>query len=218
MLFFFFGTIAFISKIFFSPPNLSVKIVKSDINYPAKINNKYLEIYNYIQDSTDNSYMKEASIELLNYLIKTQQQRIIYITNNTDKTIKSLNLRYLNVVSLTSSSVSSSYLVENEKNRFIENMSFEENSGIIYFKESTDIPQKGDLKIYLWGQFIDDLNSVSVIYDGGQAKIEYSTTVTGLKAIVAEHISSILFFLFATFIIIYYLQTRMYAVDKKNIS
>jgi len=216
MLIFFIGSVVTIAKIFFSPPDLSIKIDKSDINYPSNINNKYLEIYNYIQDSTTNSYMEESAIELLDYLIKTRQQRIISIINNTNKSIRELTIRQLNVVLLTSSNISSSYLTEHEKEEILANMSFEKSSGIVYFKEPIILPPEGELKIYLWGQFVDDSNSVSAIYDGGQAKLEYSKTFSGFKAVFAENISPILFLLIVTFIIIYYAQTKKYVIDKKN--
>lgn len=201
-----------------SPRHLIVKVEKEDINYPASINDKYLKIYSYIQDSTKNVDLKNNSIKLFNYLIKTKQQWNFTIKNRTKKVIKGINLRLLNVKNLTSSAVSSSYLLEDEKDKMLKNILFEKNSGIIYLKDAVDLPPYGELNIYLWGEFLDWMNTLSVTYDEGVAKIEYNKTFSGIKAVIGEYSSVIFITLIATFVLIYYLQLKKYGFYKKNIS
>ena len=125
----------------------------------------------------------------------------LYTKNNTNKTIKSINIRYTNVRDLTSWAVSSSYLLEDEKDNLLKNILFQKVSGIIYLKDAVNLPPNGDLKIYLWGEFnpYDWDESLSVDYDGGVAKIEYNKSFYGLKAIIAEYFFEILVFIIMTF-------------------
>ena len=206
-------------KLLFSPPDLIVKVDKENINYPSSINNTYLDIYNYVQDSTHNANLKVKSTELLNYLFKTQHQRILDIRNNTNKIIKSVNIRFMNVRGLTSWSVSSSYLLENEIDKLLKNILFEKSSGIVYFKDAVDLPPSGDLKLYLWGEFNNNdwIESLLVDYDGGSAKIQYNKSFSGLKAVMAEYSFEFFLFLIATFILIFHLQTKKYVNPKKNL-
>jgi len=218
MLAFFIGGFISIYKLFFSPPDLSVKIENETINYPASINNRYADVYSYIQDSIKNEEIKSKAVDVYQYLIKTKQQRSLEIKNNTNKTIKSLNIRMTNVRDLTSWAVSSSFLLEEEKEKLLKNIDFQKTSGIIYLKDAVDIPPSGDLTIYLWGEFNpydwDDVLSIS--YDGGTAKIEYSKTYSGLKAILAEYFFEIMVFILVTFIFVFYLQTQKYVSSKEN--
>lgn len=217
MLVFFIGGFITLYKLLFSPPDLTVKIEKENINYPASINNKYISLFNYVQDSTNDLDLKRKSTEVYQYLIKTKHQRSLEIINNTNRTIKTINIRMSNVRDLTSWAVSSSYLLEEEKDKLLKNILFQENSGIIYLKDAVDLPPNGSLKIYLWGEFIDHswLETLSVDFDGGAAKIEYSKSFSGLKALFAEYFFEIIFFIIITFIIVYLLQIKKY-VDIKE--
>lgn len=220
MIAFFIGGFVSLYKILFSPPDLLVRIEKENINYPSSINDSYIDIYTYIQDSSNVADVKTKSVEVYNYLIKTKHQRVIEIKNNTNKTIKSINIRYTNVRDLTSWAVSSSYLLEDEKDNLLKNILFQKVSGIIYLKDAVNLPPNGDLKIYLWGEFnpYDWDESLSVDYDGGVAKIEYNKSFYGLKAIIAEYFFEILVFIIMTFGVVYHLQIRNYAANKENTS
>lgn len=218
MIAFFLAGIISIYKLLFSPPDLLVKVEKETINYPATINDKYLEVYSYIQDSTKNSDIKEKSLDVYRYLIKTKHYRHLEIINNTNKTIKSINIRISNVKSLNSWAVSSSYLLEDEKDKVLKNILFQENSGIIYLKDAVNLPPNGDLYFYLWGEFLDFdwSENLMVDYDGGGAKIEYSKSYSGYKAVVADYFFEIMFFLILTFAFVYILQISKYANTKKD--
>lgn len=217
-----FFIVGFISiyKILFSPPDLLVRVAKENINYPSSINDSYEDVYTYIQDSSHTVDVKSKSIEVYNYLIKTKHQRVIEIKNNTNKTIKSINVRYTNVRDLTSWAVSSSYLLEDEKKNLLENILFQKGSGIIYLKDAVNLPPNGDLKIYLWGEFnpYDWDESLNVDYDGGVGKIEYNQSFYGIKAIIAEYFFEIFIFIILTFVVVYHLQIKNYAANKKGSS
>jgi hypothetical protein len=200
------------------PRHIVVKVDKENINYPASINDKYIKIYNYVNDSTNNEDLKNNSNELFDYLIKTKDQWNIDIKNNSKKTIKGIHLRLLNVSSLTSSAVTSSYLLEEEKNNMVKNLIFDKVSGIIYLKDAVDLPPFGELKISLWGEFYNWMNTLNVNYEDGEAKIEYIKTFSGLKAVIGQFSTTIFITLIATFILIYYLQLKKYGIHKKNIS
>lgn len=218
MIVFFMAGFISIYKILFSPPDLLVRIEKENINYPSSINNTYADIYEYIHDSTNENLIKSKAVQVYEYLVQTRHQRVIEIINNTDKTIKSINIRYTSVRNLTSWAVSSSFLLEEEKDKLLENILFQKASGIIYLKDAVTLPPNGDLKIYLWGEFnpYDWDESLTVDYDGGVAKIEYNKSFSGYKAIIAEYFFAIFILIFLTFILVYHLQIRNHVANKKN--
>lgn len=219
MVAFFIGSFITIYKVLFSPPDLIVNVQKENINYPNSINEEYIDLYSFIQDSSKNATLKDKSLIVYNYLIKTKSQRVLDINNNTNKTLKAINIRMTSVRDLTSWAISSEFLLEQEKDKLMKNVTFQNESGIIYLKDAVDLPPKGALKIYLWGDFdpYDWNESLIVDYDGGKARVENMKTFTGIKAILAEYFFEVFFFVFVTFCLIYYLQIRKY-VNKKDTS
>ncbi|NOU47195.1 MAG: hypothetical protein HOO86_09050 [Bacteroidales bacterium] len=218
MIVFIIGGFISIYKILFSPPELLVRIEKENINYPSSINKTYVDIYEHIQDSTDNKSLKSKALQVYDYLVQTKQQRVIEIINNTDRSIKSINIRYTSVRKLTSWAVSSSYLLENEKDKLLKNILFQKASGIVYLKDAVNLPPNGNLKIFLWGEFnpYDWDEALTVDYDGGAAKIEYNKTFSGYKAILAEYFFEIFIIIILTFILVYHLQIRNHVANKKT--
>jgi len=209
-----------LSKFLFSPPELIVKVEKDNINYPSTVNDKYVDIYSFIQDSVRNDTLKSYSVAVYQYLIKTKHQWILEVQNNSNKTIRAINVRLSNVKSMTSCAVSSSYLLEEEKQRLLNNLTFQKQSGIIYLKDGVNLPPKGDFKIFLWGEFNEFswIESLIVDYDGGSAKIEYPQSFTGLKAFIAEYFFEIFIFVLLTFSIVYILQLKSHVSTEKNTS
>lgn len=218
MLVFFIGGFIAILKIFFTPPDLLVKVTKEEINYPSSINEQYMDLFSFVQDSSKSEQTKSQSLEVYNYLLKTKSQRILEIQNNTKNSIKGINIRMTSVKSLTSWAVNSEYLLEQEKDKLMKNIVFQDNSGIIYLKDAVNLPPSGTLKIYLWGDFdpLEWNESLIVDYDGGQAKIENSKTFSGLKAILAEYFYEIMIIVILTFILIYILQIQKNETPKKD--
>lgn len=218
MIVFFIGGGVGIYKFLFAPSDITVKVINENINYPSSINEDYMEIYDYLSDSINNNEIKNKAITIYDYLIKTKQQKILHIKNNTNRTIKSINIRETSVRNLISWAVSSEYLLDDEKNKLLKNIVFEKSSGIIYLKNAVDLPPDGDLKFYLWGEF-NPYNwdeSLTVTYDGGTADIEYNRSFSGFQAIIAEFYFPIFLFLLITFIIVYFLLISKYVDNKAN--
>jgi len=218
MVVFFLGGFMFIYKILLAPPDLLVTIQKENINYPSSIDKEFLDIYSYIQESAEEDNLKMAAANTYSYLLKTKQQWIIEVKNNTNKTIRSINIRLPNVRNLTAWGVSSSYLLENEKDKLMGNIDFQKASGIIYLKDAVNLPPNADLKILLWGEFLDYSwdESLIVNYDGGIAKIEIPKKFTGINSIVAEYFFELFLFIVLTFVLVYILQIKKYADNKKD--
>lgn len=205
MLAFLWGIIFTSYKLIARPPGLSVAINKEIINYPSKINNEIIDVYNHFKNSEDNKQIKASIFKLYNYLINTQDYWGITISNNSSKIIRDINIRILNVSDLTSWGVSSNYLLDKEKQKIIDNVSFNESSGIINLKNSVTLPPEASLCIHLWGAF-DEFNfseNVFVIHDGGTGKIIKTAEVSGLEAFIANSAGEILFLLIFIFLIVY---------------
>jgi hypothetical protein len=217
LIFFLFGFIS-ITKFLLAPPDVLVTVKKENINYPSSINENYSELFAFIQDSTKNEKAKNISFIVYNYLIKTKNQWTLEIQNNTGKKIKSINIRMSNVKDLTSRATSSSFLLDEESQKLLNNITFQEKSGIVYFKDAVDLPPNASLKIYLWGEFnnYDWMESLVVDYEDGVAKIEYPETFIGWKAIVANYFLEIILFIMITFIVIYMLQIKKYVNPKET--
>lgn len=220
MLLFFIGIFITAYSFIFSPPNLSVQVKQENIEYPSSINKAYETIYSYIADSIEDVNLKASSARVYSYLLETKHQKSIRISNNTASTIHSINIRQPNVRNLVSWAVSSSFLLEEEKNKVIQNILYQEKTGIIYLKDAVNLPPKGNLTIYLWGDFgynWDD-SSLTVDYDGGNGVIEYTKELTGFDAAFSDYYYIILVAIIITFIIIYFSLIDKYVNNKENSS
>jgi hypothetical protein len=100
----------------------------------------------------------------------------------------------------------------------VKNINFDKVNGIIDLKDNVDLPPNDELKIFLWGEFLESMNNLIVNYEDGEAKIEYVKTFSGIKAVFGEFSSVIFITLIATFVLVYYLQLEKYGIYKKNIS
>jgi hypothetical protein len=60
------------------------------------------------------------------------------------------------------------------------------------------------------------MNALKVNYEDGEARIEYSTKFSGVKAVIGQFSSIIFVTLIGTFILIYYLQLKKYGLFKEN--
>ena len=218
MIVFFMGGAFGVYKFLFAPSDVTVKVVNENINYPSSINEDYVAIYTYLSDSIKDENLERKAVAVYEYLIKTKQQKILHIKNNTNKTIRSINIRENGVRNLISWAVSSEHLLDDEKNKLLKNITFEKSSGIVHLKDAVDLPPNGDLKFYLWGEFnpYSWNESLVVTYDGGTADIEYNKTFSGFQAVIAEFYFPIFLFLLLTFIIVYLLLINKYVDNKEN--
>jgi hypothetical protein len=219
LIFFLVGFIS-IAKLIFSSPDLLVTVSKENINYPSSINEDYSDLFKFIQDSTDNENIQYISMNVYSYLNKTKHQWVLDINNNSSKTIKAINVRLSNVTNLTSWGVSSSYLLNDERKRLMNNIIHQDASGIVYFKDAVDLPPKANLKIYLWGEFnnYDWIESIHIDHENGTAKLEYPESFYGYRVVVANYFFEIFIFLILTFSLIYYLQINNYVTSKEDSS
>ena len=64
----------------------------------------------------------------------------------------------------------------------VKNINFDKVNGIIDLKDNVDLPPNDELKIFLWGEFLESINNLIVNYEDGEAKIEYVKTFSGIKA------------------------------------
>jgi hypothetical protein len=215
MLIFFIAGFFSLAKFILSPPDVLVTVKKENIHYPSSINQDYAKLYQYIQDSTKSSQVQNLSYEVYKYLNNTKTQWILDIQNNTDHKIKSINIRMSDVSDLTSKGVSSEFLLDEETEKLLQNLIFQKNTGILYLKDGVDLPPNGTLKISLWGEFnnYDWIESLSIDYENGTAKIEYPKLFVGWKALVANYFLEIFIFIIATFVLIYYLLVKKYVVS-----
>ncbi len=198
-------------KIIINPPDLSIKIKKDLIDYPSSINLKMIELNNFLLDSLKNKKMKQNLSEVYGYMIKTKHHWEVEITNETENYIRDVSLRINNVGDLTSYGVVSQTLLEEETNKILRSLYYEESSGIVFLKEFASLPPKSSIKLILWGEFNDYSleEPVIVSYDGGVGKYEKTITIDGFKAYLAEYLYQILLLLFFVFIFVF-----RYAVKK----
>lgn len=205
MIVFIIGLLFTTYSILIRPSGLTVSIDKEEINYPSKINNEIIKTYKYIENSNENLEIKSSIIKLYNYLINTQDYWKITISNNSSKSIDNINIRILNVSDLTSWGISSDYLIDDEKQKIMESLSYIESSGIINLRNSINLPPETTLCIYLWGVFeeFSFKTNVFVVHDGGTGKIIKTEEVSGIRAFIANSAIEILILLILIFLVVY---------------
>lgn len=210
MIIFFIGIFITSYKILVKSPELSVNVSKENINYPNSINEHYNKVYDSFMKLNPDSTLKVDANTVFSYLLKTKQNWIIRLKNETDKTLEKVNLRIINVSDITSWAISSDYLLEEEKTKVLGKVKFQESSGVVYLSDFVNLPPNSSMSLYLWGKFDESLwnDNIIVTYDGGVGIIEKSIEVTGFKAYLVDYFFEIMFFLLLIFCIVYLYKVR----------
>lgn len=210
MIIFFVGIFITSYKILVKSPELSVYVSKENINYPNSINENYSKVYDSFMQLNPDSKLKVDAITVYNYLLKTKQNWIVRLKNETDKTIEKVNLRVINVSDITSWAISSDYLIEKEKKKVLEKVKFQESSAVVYLSDFVSIPPNSSMSLYLWGKFDESLwnDNILVTYDGGVGIIEKSIEVTGFKAYLVDYFFELMFFLLLVFCLVFLYTIR----------
>ena len=204
MIIFFVGLFITSYKILVKSPKLSVFVSKENINYPNSINENYSKVYDSFMKGNPDSDLKVEANTVYSYLLKTKQNWIIRLKNETDKTVEKVNLRIINVSDITSWAVSSDYLLEEEKKEVLDKVKFQKSSGVVYLSDFVNIPPNSSMSLYLWGKFDESPwnDNIIVTYDGGVGIIEKRIEVTGFKAYLVDYCSEIMFFLLLLFCLV----------------
>lgn len=205
MIIFFVVSFLGVYKFVVRPPDLGVDIKREEVNFPNKINNEFSKVYKYLSDSSKNQGVISSAANVYLYLTNTDNFWSLTLTNETDKAIEKIRFRITNVSSLNSWGVSSSFFLDSEQNRIMQNISYQDKSGIIYLDKIDELPAKASLTIYLWGKMpklsLDD--NVFVDYSGGSARPSKQIEVSGFKAYLVDYIYEILFLIFLIFTAVY---------------
>ena len=219
MMIFFIGSFWSVAKFFFSKSDFEVIIDKEAINYPSNLNENFHQLNEYLIDSTKNGKAIFLSDDLSKFLLKTKDEMIIQLNNNSNKTLKGVQIKIINVVALTSKAISSSYMNEKENNALFDNLIFDEANGIVTISNAITIPPKENLKIFLWGDFYEsESESIIANYEDGDAKMNYQTRVTGWQAFISNYFIEIFLLIAISFALIHFLMIRKYKNGKTNYS
>jgi len=212
---FFLGATIWGYKIIVRSPELSVKVLKQNVNYPNSIHKHYLDIHEYLKNQDLDKELRTSSNTVFDYLLRTKHNWEITITNETDVSLEKLNLRIINVSERTAWAVSSDFLLEEEEKEVLKKVKFQKSSGVIYLKDFVNIPPRNSIIVYVWGKFDESFwqDNIIVTYDGGNGVIEKSIGVIGFKAYIVEYFYEIFLLIFIVFSIVYHFSVR---IKKEN--
>ena len=155
------------------PHDLSVFINRQEVNFPSSINEKYLRVYNFIGDSCKDSTIISNAIETYQYLQNTNNFWIITLHNETSKSIKGIFLRITNVSSLSAWAVNSNFMTDEERDKLMKSLNFQQNNGVVNLNKIEFLPPQREIKIYIWGKLSSltlDQNLI-VSYEDGDAHV-----------------------------------------------
>ncbi|NHE59960.1 hypothetical protein [Cyclobacterium plantarum] len=212
----FIGAYALIIK----PSDLQVILKKEKIDYPVSINQEFLELNRYVLENCPTDETKLLSVSISNYLLKTKDHWIVKLINKSNKYISGLEVRIPNTKLLTSYGISSNFLLEEEKDKFLEKIDFQDKSGIVYIKPEIEIPSNSNIEIYLWGDFTDFNwgENIHVKYSGGEGKLQREVISTGFKAYITEFYIEIFLVLLIIFLLTYSVGIKLNEANIKKIS
>jgi hypothetical protein len=183
----FFGTLLLVSYNYIvSPTDLHVTVTTDRMNYPASIGKSYDEIYRAIkaQDA-----LSSEALNVYRFLVNTTECKRIVLRNVGASSLKDVKFRYINADDLTGWSISSDFLTSDEEETLKRNLMYDDRAGVVYIKNSLNIPTKSQVNIVLWGSFKEDLFERDVVasYDAGDASFEKQYLLTGLKGYLVNY-------------------------------
>ncbi len=221
MVFFFITSIISLFSLLSSPKDLGVEVSYEKINLPSTLQDSYNNVFNYIQQNSDDNAIKQNTTVLYKYLIDTQEQKTIKITNNTKEIINEINLRDCGVVELTSYGVSTSMKVSKESDDILKNIRYDSKSRILTVNEPLSLMPGETLYLNLWGSFAHgrEEDNLFVNYHNKLASINLSKKYIGMAALLAEYYIPF-FALLLMFIVVsgYYITKYAQNANKENAS
>lgn len=221
MVFFFITSIIALMGWLSSSNDLGVEVSYEKTNLPSTLQKEYNDVFNYIQQHTDDNTIKNSATSLYKYLIDTQEQKTIKITNNTTEIIKEINLRDCNVVELTSFGVSTTMRNSKESSVILKNVRHDSKSRILTLSEPLTLMPGEIMYLYLWGTFSHgrEKDNLFITHQNKIAPINLSKEYTGIAALLAEYYMP-LFALLLLFIVVsgYYMTKYAQNAHKENTS
>lgn len=193
-----------IFKLFFESADLEVIVTVNDANLPTSIASKYSSSMNWFVDrfpkkevSQDVKKALSDVLEVSSFLTETNSKATFEIDNNSNKTLKNIDIRIKNVSKLTAWGVTGNSLQTIEATEIMRAMRTDPQNGIITFGGIEKIPPQSSLIITIWGEtrqyLIDD--PISVTYDGGSGKVVRTSTVRGFASFIYENTTYLLILL-----------------------
>lgn len=219
MVFFFITSIIALMSWLSSSKDLGVEVSYEKTNLPSTLQDAYNDIFNYIQQHTDDNTIKNGAASLYKYLIDTQEQKTIKVTNNTNEIIKEINLRDCSVAELTSYGVSTTMRNSKESSVILKNVRHDSKAGILTLREPLSLMPGEIMYLHLWGSFSHgrEKDNLFINYQNKIAPINISKKYTGIAALLAEYYIP-LFALLLLFIVVsgYYMTKYAQNAEKEN--
>lgn len=191
-------------KGFFSSEDLEIVVTVTDADLPTSIASKYASgMNNFVErlpKHEANQKIKQAMddvIEVTQFLTQTSSKATYEIVNNSNKTLKNIDIRIMNVSRLTAWGVTGNVLQSVEASTIMRTMKKDPHGRIITFGGIEKIPPRSTLIITIWGEIQQYLieDPISVTYDGGSGKVIRTSTVKGFASFVYENIGLLLILL-----------------------
>jgi hypothetical protein len=183
-----------IMKVFFTTSDLEVLYQYSDAEIPSSIGEKYAKnlefFYPYLKKNKDNKLIENV-LDVNEYLNNTRNKVKFEITNNSEYTIKNLDIRIKNIKKLTAWCVTGNILQNIESNSIMRKMRNDESKGIITFSGIEKLPPRTTLIINIWGDIREYsfADPILITYDGGAAEIIRTSVVKGFNSFLFENSS-----------------------------
>lgn len=207
MMVFFIGLGITLYESIISPSDLRVEIQNESVYYPGSIDKSYEKIHNFIR--SEDSLLVESFL-MKKFLHRTTDIKKIIIKNTGENTLRNVKFRQINVTDLTALSISTDFMSEDEEKSLIDNLVYDENRQVVYFKNTLDIVPNANVKMTLWGNFrLNTLQGdVLVSHSKGDAYLEKTYYISGVKGFFLHYYFEVLLLMIIIFIAIYHLGIK----------
>ena len=189
-------------KFIITPSDLKVTILDESISYPASISNSVARLYQ-ATDKKDSLQVPAATI--YSFLVNTTTHKKLTLKNGSEKMIKGVKFKYLNVEQLTAWGIAAGYMTTAENAALIRSLQYDDGRKIVILASNLDLPAKSEVVIDLWGSFKDQMFNDDLIatYDEGDAYVATTYTVDGLKGYILNYYFEIMIFVLLIFSVCY---------------
>lgn len=190
-------------KFFISPSDLRVTVQTEEITYPSSIAKYYDNIATYV---IKNDTLQNEMSTVYDFLLKTTDFKKIVLKNTSSKTLRGIKFKHTNTDYLTAWSISSDFFTNDEEEKLKKSLDFDVQRNIVFTKGLLEIPPNSQININIWGNFKSEImsNNLIINYDGGEALLEKTYVVSGLKGYFVHNSFEIFAILLITFILVYY--------------
>ena len=191
----------YIPRYLFSGNDCECIFTIEEARWPYSLSTQITEATKVIDTGMVSLLLRNKVVTILNdftrFVRNTNSVGKYEIRNNSKYTLRSIEIRIMNVNNLTGWSIDSKSFLSSELEELKRKLNYDQQTSMVVLPKISVLPPGSSLVVSLWGdimpQFIDD--AILVTYEGGSAKVYRKEVVTAYNSFIINNMRELIILL-----------------------